>query len=378
MSGKKEEQRVGKSDVASLAAAVVADVMKPRAKKRKPGKGVPRLSLSSTLMNLALGGHTKGPTLQGKYLYIVGDSSSGKTMYTLSLLAEAARNPAFAKYRFIFDDVEHGALMDVAEHFGKQVARRLEPPQRDKKGKRRDSETIEDFYFSVDDALLKGKPFIYVLDSMDSLSSKADEAKFKKDKSKHSSGKDPGGSYGDGKAKKNSESLRRLVRMLRRTGSVLVIISQTRDNLNAGMFGDKKTRAGGRALKFYAHGEVWLQVGKAIKKDVRGKARSIGHRVVAKIKKNRFTGELHTVETAILPDHGIDDVGSCVDYLIEEKHWKKSKGIIDAGALGKMRRDDLVMTIERDGREDDLRREVGRCWRAIKAEMSTGRKRRYQ
>ena len=139
------------------------------------------LSSGSTMVNLACSGRSIGAFIKGHYYFFVGDSDSGKTWLCLTCLAEACLNPAFKEYRLIYDATEHGAIMDWERFFGSRLAKRVEPP-RMVKGEPIYSETAQDFYYHVSDAIDAGIPFIYILDSQDALSSKEEIDKFKKTK----------------------------------------------------------------------------------------------------------------------------------------------------------------------------------------------------
>ena len=86
----------------------------------------------------------------------------------------------------------------------------------------------------------------------------------------------------------------------------------------------------------------------------------------------------------ILHSHGIDDLGSCIDYLIDEGEWTKSKsGMIKASGLGPgfddpMRQETLIKQIEEKELEDDLRELVGEVWAAIERACEIKRKKRYE
>jgi len=356
------------------------------------------LSTGSTLLNLACTDSDDCGFSKGGYFYLVGDSTSGKTWLSMTCLAEATLNKDFKNYRFIFDDVEGGALMDVEYYFGKEVARRMEPPRL--KGKTPVfSDTVESFYFHLDDALKDGRPFIYILDSQDSLVSTASAKKFSAHKKATQEGEDSAGSYGDGKAKYHSENLRRVVGALKKSGSILIIIGQTRDNLGFGF--ETKTRSGGRALRFYANLEIWTSVAGKIKKTVRGKERTVGVKCLAEVKKNRVTGKVGKDRAVIIPIYynlGIDDIGSCVDYLISENHWKvkskpqeeeKDKGgdsskkkksvIIDAhDIMIEGSRNQIVSFIEEEGLEQKVRSITAKVWQEVEKECLPQRKRRYE
>lgn len=341
------------------------------------------LSTGSTLLNLACTSNWKGGLVQGKYFFFVGDSASGKTFLTLTCLAEASINPAFDNYRFIYDDVEGGALMDIEKYFGVKVAERMEPPRRDKDGTPIFSRTIEEFYFNLDDALSGEKPCLYILDSMDGLSSEPELDKFQERKIAARKGKDVAGSYGDGKAKTNSMGIRTSLSKLRDTGSILILINQTRDNVGGGLFEAKKTRSGGHALTFYATIELWSSVAGKIKKTVRGTQRVIGVNCRVRVKKNRVTGRERTVEIPIYYSMGIDDVGSCVDYLVREKQWSKAEkgGSIntkdDLGLEKPLSRKELIKTIESKGLEQEVRSLVAEVWADIESACEENRKKRY-
>jgi RecA/RadA recombinase len=359
------------------------------------------LSTGSTLLNCAMSGKPDGGLIKGKYFFFVGDSGSAKTFITLTCLAEASINLNFKGYRLIHDNVEDGALMDFEHYFGNALKNRIEPPEKDKHGDPVYSSTIEELYFHIDDAIKKKTPFIYILDSMDSLSTEPEQEKFEEIKEAYIKGKKTTGSYGMDKAKTNSYYLRTVVLPgLKKTGSILLIISQTRDNVGFGF--EKRTRSGGRALRFYATCELWTSVKEKIKKSVRGQLRQIGVLCKIDIKKNRETGKERTVEIPVVNGIGIDDIGSCVDYLIEEKYWKKAKNskgeevetdeeaTEDEGKKSKKKaiyspefsftgsRDKLVEKIEIEGGEKQLRMLVGQVWNQIEEECTLlNRKRRY-
>ena len=117
------------------------------------------LHTGSTMLNLMLSGRPDGGYVRGRYFYFVGDSSSGKTWFTLAALAEAANNPAFDDYRLIYDDVEGGALMDKERYFGNKLAQRIEAPSGTRDNPEH-SDTVESFYFNLDDAFKRREPFI--------------------------------------------------------------------------------------------------------------------------------------------------------------------------------------------------------------------------
>ena len=336
------------------------------------------ISTGSTLLNLACTGNWSRGFQKGYYYFLVGDSSSGKTFLTLTCLAEAARKKSFEGYRFIYDNSEGGAHMGIQHFFGSGVAERLEPPK-EEDGEPIYSSTIEEFYYHLDDALGQETPFIYILDSMDSLSSAYEHEKFEEHKTAHQKNKQTAGSYGDGKAKINSSNIRRILTPLKESGSILIVINQTRDNLGFGF--EKKTRSGGHALKFYATIEMWSSVKGRIKKTVKGKPRQIGTNCAVTVKKNRFTGRERTINLPIYFSYGIDDVGACVDFLVDEKHWTKKGSKISvpefASGFESATRDKVIAHIEETKQQKKLRRIVQAVWNEIDEGCSLKREPRY-
>jgi recombination protein RecA len=333
------------------------------------------LSTGSTLLNLACTGMPDCGFAKGMYFWMAGDSSSGKTMLALTLLAEAANNKNWDDYELIFDDVEGGALMDMEAFFGKKMSSKVEIIH---------SEIAEQFYFGLDDRLAlveqgKAAPFLYLLDSMDALSTDYEGKKFGERKQAFRDGKKAPGDYGDGKAKINSTWIRTIVSRLRDTKCSLIVLSQTRDNIGGTIYDPPSTTAGGRALKFYATLQLWSVVGSKLVKTVNGKKRQIGVNTRFTVKKNRMSGREWSVEIPIYYSVGIDDIGSCVDFLVDEKYWSRAGDTIDAHDIGvRARKPHLIAAIEKQGLEFNLRQTVAEVWRDIADKCQEVRKSRYE
>ena len=363
--------------------AAALTTTKPKRQEPIPDKDL--LKTGSTVLDLAISGRRGGGFSKGRYFWMVGDSSSGKTFLMLTCLAEAAANPEFNDYRFIYDNVEDGALMDFGQYFGSRMAARVEPPECTKDGEPLYSTTIEEFYFNLDDALVEaegGQPFIYLLDSMDALGSDYGDKKFQEAKKAHRGNTTAKGDYGDGKAKINSTAIRRVITRLQDTGSILIVLSQTRDDIGAGIFEEQQTHAGGHALKFYATVQLWSSVGARIKRTVKERELVVGVNCRVRVRKNRITGKEREAMIPIYFDTGIDDIGSMVDFLTHWKFWKKAKGgTIDATEDFddvKMRREDLIRWLEENDLREDLEDIVQAAWAHIEARVTVARKSKYE
>lgn len=343
-----------------------------------------RLSSGNTLLNLACSGNPRYAMVSGGYYWIVGDSDSGKTVLTLTFLAQASINKEFDDYDLIFDDVEGGALMDVEKFFGPKLAARIQPPSVDGDKNPVYSRTIEDLYFHLEDRIERAKkrnrPFIYLLDSMDGLDSEQSEKKFQERRTAKKKGKLHlvKGDYGDGKAKINSTHIRGRVEGISATNSILIVLSQTRDNIEAGPFQNPSTSAGGRALKFYATWQMWSSCGPQLKREVDGKDYQIGITSNIHVKKNRLSGKEWRVQIPIYWSIGMDDLGSCVDFLVDSKHWAAEKGVISATEFDlDLKKEPLIAAIEERGLEFDLREIVAGVWKQIEARCVVQRKSPY-
>jgi len=362
------------------------EVVIKKALKKKRRQVIPKkhlLSSGSTMMNLASTGRTAGCWVVGHYYWFVGDSDSGKTFLALTTLAEACINPAFDEYAIVYDNSEEGALMDIEKFFGPAVARRLVPPD----GTREEpiySKTTEQMYFNIDTWIKKGKPFIYIEDSIDVLDTEDDTAKFeerKKAYEREKSGKkakEVSGSYGMSKPKINSQYLKRVVSRIHKIGAIVIIISQTRDNVGPFAKYDPKTAGGGRALKFYATLQVWASQKTKILKRVKGKNRQLGILAKVRLRKNRITGKDRTILVPIYHSFGIDDTGSCVDYLIEEGALKINRGVIKAIDFEfEGDKEEFIKHIENNNLESKLRLTVKKVWDEIETDCEIRRKPRY-
>lgn len=375
------------------------EAVKAALQTRRPSLVVPDadlLSSGSTMLNLGCSGRIDGATFKGGYFYLVGDSSSGKTWLTMAFFAEANINRNFDKHRFVYDNAENGALMDLEAFFGERMAGRMRPPNGTWDDPR-NSVTIEEFYYNLTALQKANKPFIYALDSMDALTSKDDEAhhdkearafaRTLKDLDEEAADTAPAeekvkGSYGVSRAKKNSGRMRVVVNRLRDTGSVLIVLGQTRDNIGFGSQYQPKTRSGGTSLTFYAHHEVWLSRGGTLRRYVKGKDRKVGIVSRADVEKSRLTGREVQVSTHIRYSVGVDDVSSMIAYLTDEGVWKL-KG--DKGAKtvtapefdfhGKL--EDLADHITEEGEERTLQALVSKRWKEVEEAMRVTRRNRY-
>lgn len=331
--------------------------------------------MGSTTGHLECSGHWQGAFKLGSMINIIGDSHAGKTLLAFTIFAECNKLERFSHYKFIYDDVEAANEFNLSKLFGQQCANRIDQSIR--------SKTIEDFNDNVARQLDEGEPFIYILDSFDALTSEAVIKKDIENRKKREKGNETTGDYGDGKAKIFSRFCSLRIQELKDCNSLLIIISQTRDNIGFGAQFTPKTRSGGRALKFYAAFELWLA---CQKKEKKGK-RTIVTNVQGKISKNKLTGYHGEFYFPILRDYGIDNLTSCINFLMDEGDWtgtKKSvntKGfLVDKDSKGKVKHPsikEIIDYVEKENKETELYQLCKEAYDDIMESLKPERKLKY-
>lgn len=351
------------------------DKLKAALRTRK-GPTVPPeefVSFGSTLLNLAVTGKAKNGLQKGAYCLLVGGSNSGKTWLALSVMAEACYDDKFSDYQMVYNGPEDGAKMDLKRCFGRLADRLtvLTPGAGA-------SSSPEEFYDHLDDTITAG-PCVYVLDSMDALMPKDDEEQLAKERKAREAGKDAGGTYGTAKAKINSQRLRTANQRIVETGSILIIISQTRDNFGFGSQFNPETRSGGKALAFYAQTQIWLKKKQGIDRTFKGKAVQVGGWTQARVKRTRFTGQEWDIDFPIYYSAGLDDTESCVRWLVEWSHWKGDKTKVAAPEFdfdGKI--EDLCRAVSADPKLGArLRKVTAAHWAVVAEHTKVERRSKY-
>jgi RecA/RadA recombinase len=331
--------------------------------------------VGSTTCHLECSGHWQGAFKLGTMVNLIGDSSSGKSLTAFTVFAECNKLKRFNNHKFIYDDVEAANEFNLAKLFGEQCADRIDQSIR--------SRTIEDFNDNIANLLDEGEPFIYVLDSFDGLTSEAVLKKDIENRKKREKGNETTGDYGDGKAKIFSRFCSLRIQELRDMNSLLIVISQTRDNIGFGAMFTPKTRSGGKALKFYSAFEIWLA---CQKKEKKGK-RVIETNVQGKISKNKLTGHHGEFYFPILNDYGIDNIKSCINFLMDEGDWtgtKKSvntKGFLEfkdkKGNVKHPSIKEIIDYIEEEGKEIELYKVCQKTYDKIMESLKPDRKPKY-
>lgn len=250
------------------------------------------VSTGCALLDSVIGG---GYVL-GRIANIVGDKSSGKTLQAIEACANFAR--VYPDGEIHYAEAEASFDIPYAEALGMPV---------DRVNFVEGISTVEDLFEDLERLIkdLNGKPCLYIIDSLDALSDRAEKAR-----------KIDEGSYNMQKQKKLSELFRRLVDQLEQSRILLIVISQIRDKIGV-TFGETKTRSGGKALDFYCSQVVWFSEVEKIKKTIDKVERIVGIRVLAKCKKNKIGLPFRDCKFPILFGYGICDITANVEWLME-------------------------------------------------------------
>lgn len=307
------------------------------------------ISTGCTPLDLVLGG---GGVCEGRVCNIVGDKSTGKTLLAIELCANFhAKHPeGVIKYReteSAFDEAyaHHIGMPTEAVELSTELA------------------TIEDVFEDLDSYLKESpdRPMLYVIDSLDALSSRAEQKR-----------KIDDGTYGGEKAKKIGELFRRLIKALEKSCTTVVIVSQIRDNIGV-TFGKQHTRTGGRALDFYASQILWLAKIKNLNKTRKKRQRTVGVQIKAKAEKNKVGRPFRSCTFNLLFEYGIENVASCLEWL-KENHCLSEVGVAVSKLSSTITSLESMTTKEYKAFERKVIAATRKMWREIEKDFEPKRR----
>jgi len=257
------------------------------------------LDSGSTLLNLALTGRYDCGWRAGRVANLVGDRSTGKTLVAIGTAALFLRFPRGGKKPRV-------VYMEAESAFDEEYARTIGLPEDGFELVRLNTvEAFEKKALEVAAAAKEDEAYLIVVDSLDGLLSE-------KDKAKRDEGK---GSYGMGKTKALSSVFPSVVGVFEEKSITPLIISQVRFNINAGLYGPKYTRAGGKALDHALTHEVWLHERRKLFDKAPYDKIPYGINIEAHVTKNKIGRAFRRAALPIIFDHGVDDVTSLLDFL---------------------------------------------------------------
>lgn len=317
--------------------------------------GVKCIPTGCTTLDCVLGG---GWGL-GRIANIVGDKAVGKTLLAIEACANFAhQNP---EGRIFYRESEAAFDASYAETLGLPLDRVDFGPE----GIETQWETIEDVFEDLDARLTEvakaGVAALYIVDSLDALSSRAELAR------------KPGeGTFGLEKQKALGELFRKLVRRIKVTNCAVIFVSQIRDKIGI-TFGEKHTRSGGKALDFYASQILWLHHLKQLGSTRGGAKRVTGVRIMAKCKKNKISLPFRQCEFEIGFGYGVRDELASIEWLEEVKALGKL-GITSATADAYLDNLDTLSAEELKAEQQRLRDTVLETWTEVEGRFTPRRK----
>ena len=239
------------------------------------------ISTGSLGLDLAIG---PGGFPKGRICELWGLEAAGKTLTTLSAIANAQRNgekAAFVDAEHAFNPVfaaslgvDVGELIYAAPDYGEQA-------------------------LEIVEALVEsGEVSIVVVDSVSALVPQAEYEG------------EMGQSHVGVQARMMGQALRKLTPKVAKSKTCVIFINQIREKVGI-MFGDPRTTSGGNALKFYASLRLECQRAGVIKLG----EEQIGHRMKVTVKKNKVGVPFRSAEFDIIYEGGgIDRVGEILDF----------------------------------------------------------------
>lgn len=294
------------------------------------------ISSGCRLFDLALG----GGWAKNRVANIVGDKSTGKTL----LCIEAVANHVIQYPK------ENNWYREAESAFDEKYAQALGMPVSRVDFGKKPIETVEDLFEDLEACCNSTKHGgLYILDSLDALSDRAELARNMDE-----------GSYGAAKAKNMSQMFRRINAKVSASNITLMVVSQVRDAIGV-KFGRKTKRSGGHALDFYASQVVYLaQLGK-IYKTVSKVKRPVGVKIKALLDKNKVALPFREAEFSIKFGYGIDDEFASL-------LWLKQIGSLKAFRVKQDTSEDELKKLSRnltDEDKTDLATLVTERWYAI-------------
>jgi recombination protein RecA len=244
-------------------------------------EAIPTGSLS---LDIALG---VGGVPRGRIIEVYGPESSGKTTICLHAIAEAQKLGGVCG----FVDVEHALDPSYARKIGVDVDN-LYVSQPD---------TGEQALEIAEALVRSGAMDVVVVDSVAALVPRAEIE----------------GEMGDShvglQARLMSQALRKLVGVVKTSGTCLIFTNQLRQKIGV-MFGNPETTSGGMALKFYASVRLDIRRIQSIKQgnDV------IGNRTRVTVRKNKVAPPFKVAEFDIMYNEGISTEGDLLDLGVEQ------------------------------------------------------------
>jgi RecA/RadA recombinase len=331
------------------------------------------LNTGSRVLNLALSGDAWDGGWAGQRLInIVGDTTTGKTLLACEAANQLYYNwPETRLRKCSYRDVEAAFDFALGEDFGMPME------WIDWGDEENPIESIQQ-YFQELYRQLKGKDkyscHLSILDSLDGIS---EDAEIKRAEQLANGKKLKKGTYGTQKAKEISAGLRLVSQRVKKKNMIIFVVSQVRQQIGNVSRVKSFTRSGGKALDHYSSQVVWLAEKEPLIRTVNEKKYKVGKTVQVRVAKNRLYREGAIVEIDILDRHGIDDIGSIVNWLEDYDFIEKKKESYVFGGV-KAGKEGFISKVEKDRvLYKKLVNHLQKCWNEVEEKLRPKRKRKY-
>jgi recombination protein RecA len=261
------------------------------------------ISTGATMLDVAISNRPHGGIAVGRITELTGLEGSGKSLIGAQLIASTQKRGGVGVLIDTETAVNPEFFRAVGIDTNKLVYVHLQ--------------TVEEIFDAITTIIEKvrtgkdkNKLVTIVVDSVAAASTKKEmEADFGKD------------GYATDKAIIISKAMRKITGLLGRERIALVFTNQLRQKMNAMAFSDPWTTSGGKAIAFHASTRLRLSL---LGKITNSASDVIGVKVKANVVKNRLGPPHRTAEFEIYFNRGIDDAGSWLKVMKENKLIKQA------------------------------------------------------
>ena len=289
------------------------------------------ISTGAAMMDVAISNRPYGGIPVGRITEITGLEQSGKSLLSAHILAETQKQGGVA----VLIDTETAVSREFFDAIGVDVSKLLYVSV----------DTVEDIFETIETIIEKvrtsekDKLVTIVVDSVAAASTKKEmESDYDKD------------GYATDKAIIISKAMRKITNVIGRQKIAVIFTNQLSQKLGV-MFGDPWTTSGGKALAFHASVRLRLKNVGQIKTKIGGTDKVVGISVRAQVVKNRLGPPLRSADFEIYFDRGIDNYGSWLTVLKDNKLVKQGGAWYeyvdtDTGEVVKFQSKDFIIMMQ--------------------------------